>query len=210
MKIFYILFILFQLIVCPIYAQLSKLNDLHKGFSLGIEKNSMGVINYGISDYLYFHLKHSLLADALKTQYIQLSSTIDFEKKNTKLQLMPFISFDYDASYFNYGCDFSLIQDFHVNETKIGVSFIPYYDTILKYSSGWAISGQTEIINDISFFVEYTRRPEYRIADKKMYLGFSFYSGKLIVKPMLKTPIYDSGIRLDHSQVILNFNYLFK
>ena len=192
------------------YAQFSEINYLDvKGTSIGIEKNSMAVLDYGFKNDIHLNLKHSMEANTMKYQYFQIGAFYALNSTYVQLCINPFFSSDYQASYINAGMGISVLSNWKNEYFRIGFSIMPCYDTDMKYQTDWAVSVSFKLYREISVFMEYSRKPEYRIAYKRAYAGLVFRTGNICVKPMLRIPYYDSGLRLDHSKVVISMAYFF-
>lgn len=191
-----------------VQAQFSEINYLNtKGGIAGIEKNSMVVLNYGFKNNIQLNLKHSMEANAMKYQYFQIGASYALNFGYVQLCANPFFSSDYRASYINTGTEVSVFSNWKKEYFRVGFSVIPCYDTDLKYQTCWAVAASVKLYREFSVFIEYSRKPEYRIAYKRGYAGLIFISGNICVKPMLRIPYYDSGLRFDHSKVVISMAY---
>lgn len=193
-----------------IHAQFSEL-DLKgtRGTTVGIVKNKMAVIDYGFKTPWHIQLKQSIVADELKQQYDQLQVSYAVDLKYVYAEMQLFGSTDWGLTYANCGARLNVSNKFFEDHLKLGVAFIPFYDSGMNYVSGWAVGASTKLYRDISLCVEYSREPEYRIAYKRAYIGFDINYKHLKVKPMLQIPCYDGGIRFDHSKVLVTATYTF-
>lgn len=191
------------------FAQFSEMNMANaKGWSLGLVKNDMLFADYGLNNGLHFQLKQSLIADELKQEYDVLSVSYKLPVSAVELLAEAFAGTDWHGSYLNAGSRISIAGG--SEGFKIGAAVIPYYDSDLDYQTGWSFAASAKLYKDISLFGEFGRQPEYRIAYNRAYLGFDIKYAHLDIKPMLQIPCYDSGVRLDHSKVVVSLSYNFK
>lgn len=195
----------------PLYAQFSN-TDLRYtyGMIVGIEKNNSVWLDYGFDKSFHINIKHTAMADKLYRQSWQISGSYNITPKHIQVNLSPFLTSDWYGTFVNYGCSFRLSNLWRKERFMLGIEYVPYYDNELRSQNGWALAAQVKVQKDISFFTEYGRKPDYRIAYKRVYSGFEIIVADLYVKPMLEIPIYDSGLRLDHSKLVVSMFYSFK
>ena len=205
-----VIFLLMLCLYSSIYAQYSN-SDLRKvdGLSLGLEKNNSVWLDYGFKRGFHIHVKHSAIADKLPRQSWQIGASYNYWRKDIGFCLSPFLTSDWYVSFVNWGCSFKLSSFWKKEVIKVGIEYLPYFDSDLKFQNAWAVAAQTLLHKNISLFAEYGRKPDYRIAYKRAYLGFEMKAAELYVKPMLEIPIYDSGIRFDHSKIVVSLFYNF-
>lgn len=194
-----------------VFAQFSD-SDLRQvdGFSIGIEKNNSGWIDYGFKSGFHINVKHTLIADKLPRQSWRIGGSYNITPKYIQFNISPFVTSDWYFDSANIGSSFKLSNFWKEDRFKIGAEYVPYYDSELNFQNGWAVAAQARISNVISILFEYGRKPDYRIAYKRAYFGFDLKVLDLDVKPMLEIPVYDSGLRLDHSRVVISTFYTFK
>lgn len=192
------------------FAQFSD-SDLREtdGLSVGIEKNNSGWIDYGLKNGLHVNVKHTLIADKLPRQSWRVSASYNFAPKYVLVSVAPFVTSDWYTSFVNIGSSIKVSNLWRADQFMIGAEYVPYYDSDLKFQNGWAFAAQARIHKNISLFAEYGRKPDYRIAYERAYLGFEVKVLDLNVKPMLEIPVYDSGVRFDHSKIQVSACYTF-
>lgn len=192
------------------FAQFSD-TDLREtdGLSVGIEKNNSGWIDYGLKNGLHVNVKHTLIADKLPRQSWRVSASYNLAPKYVLVSVAPFVTSDWYTSFVNIGSSIKVSNLWRADRFMIGAEYAPYYDSDLKFQNGWAFAAQVRIHKNISLFAEYGRKPDYRIAYERAYLGFEVKVLDLNVKPMLEIPVYDSGVRFDHSKIQVSACYTF-
>lgn len=195
----------------PLFAQYSD-SDLKSrdGVSIGIEKNNSVWLDYCFKKGFHICLKHTAIADKLHRQSWRMGASYDLTPKYVKINLNLFLTSDWYTSFVNTGCSFKLTNQWKGDVFRIGVEYVPYYDNDLKFQYGWAVAAQVRVHKDMSLFAEYGRKLDYRILYQRAYVGFEIKVAALYVKPMLEIPVYDSGIRFDHSKVVISTFYTFK
>ena len=192
------------------HGQLSDINIVNvSGLTVGLEKNYSIWVDYGFKNGIHINAKHSVIADKLSKQSWRLSASYSVNINIIQATATPFISSDWFTSFYNMGFSVKLVNLWKDNIVKIGAEYIPYYDKDLKFQHGWAVGAQTKLYKQISLFAEYGRKPDYRIAYERMYLGFDIKTRDLCVKPMIEIPSYDSGIRWTHSKIVVSMCYSF-
>lgn len=179
------------------------------GLSVGIEKNNSGWIDYGLNNGLHANIKHTLIADKLPRQSWRVGASYNFAPKYVQVNVAPFVTSDWYASFVNVGSSIQVSNLWMADRFMIGAEYVPYYDSDLKFQNGWAFAAQARIHKNISLFAEYGRKPDFRIAYERAYLGFDIKVLDLNVKPMLEIPVYDSGVRFDHSKIQVSACYTF-
>lgn len=207
-----VIILLASLCFCSnVLAQFSD-SDLRKveGFTIGVEKNNSGWIDYRFKHGIHLNVKHTLIADKLPRQSWRIGASYNFEPKYIQLNLNPFITSDWYASFVNVGCSMKLSNLLKEDKFKIGVEYLPYYDNDLSFQNGWSVAAQVHLYKAISMLSEFGRKPDYRIAYKRLYFGFEAKISELCVKPLLEIPLYDSGVRFDHSKIAISTYYTFK
>lgn len=175
--------------------------------SIGLEKNNSVWADYGFKNGIHVNIKHTAIADDLDRQSWRVSASYGTELKVVQTNASPFVTSDWYTSFYNFGLSLKIWNLWKDKTVKVGVEYIPYYDKDLKFQNGWAIGAQTRLYKQISIFAEFGRKPDYRIAYERMYLGFDITAKDLCVKPMIEIPSYDSGIRWNHSKVVVSMYY---
>lgn len=194
----------------PCYAQSSGLNVIGlEGITIGLEKNNSIILDYGFRHGIHISFKHTVYADKLSKQNWRVSVMYSKKLKIIQTAANAFVSSDWCTSFYNIGCSLKLSNLWEEDIAKIGLEYIPYYDKDLKFQNGWSAGAQIKIYKQISFLAEYGCKPDYRIAYKRLYMGFEFSALNLCVKPMLEIPFYDSGLKLNHSKVVVSMFYNF-
>lgn len=203
------LFFIF-LVYAPCYAQFSNLDVIGlEGLTVGLEKNNSLWADYGFRNGIHVNFKHTVYADKLSKQSWRVSVLYSKDFKIIQTAATAFVTSDWQTSFHNIGCSLRLRNLWKEDIVKIGVEYIPYYDNDLKFQNGWSAGTQIRLYKQISFLAEYGRKPDYRIAYKRMYLGFDFSELNLCVRPMLEIPFYDSGLQWNHSKVVVSMFYNF-
>ncbi len=180
-----------------------------KGLNLGLEKNSSIIADYSFGNGIHVNVKHTAIADELSRQSWRVSASYNADLRYVQATGTPFITSDWKTSFYNLGFSLKLRNLWRDDNFKIGAEYVPYYDNELKFQNGWAIGAELRLYKHISLFAEYGRRPDYRIAYERMYLGFDISVMNLCVKPMIEIPSYDSGIRWTHSKIVVSMYYTF-
>ena len=178
--------------------------------TLGLEKNNSVWADYGFKNRIHISGKHTAIADKLSEQSWRLSASYIANIDVIQATVNPFVTSDWNTSFYNLGLSVKLRNLWKNNIVKIGTEYIPYYDKDLKFQHGWAVGVQTKFYKQISLFAEYGRKPDYRIAYERMYLGFDIAYKEICVKPMIEIPSYDSGIRWTHSKIVVSMSYNFE
>ncbi len=193
-----------------VWAQFSD-SDLRpvNGLSIGLEKNNSLWVDYGFEKGIHLNVKHTAIADKLPRQSWRIGASYNFTPKYIQLNLNPFITSDWYASFVNVGCSFKLSNLLKDDKFKIGAEYMPYYDNDLTFQNGWSIAAQVHVYKALSLLSEFGRKPDYRIAYKRFYIGLEAKISDLSVKPLLEIPIYDSGVRFDHSKIVVSCFYTF-
>jgi hypothetical protein len=204
--------IIFLLIFVSIqsHGQFSDIDLVNvNGLTIGLEKNNSIWAGYGFKNGIHVIAKHTAIADELSRQSWRISALYGVDLKIVQAVATPFISSDWKTTFYNVGLSLKLRNLWKDNFVKIGAEYIPYYDRDLKFQHGWAVGVQTKLYKQISLFAEYGRKPDYRIAYERMYLGFDIKAKDLCIKPMIEIPSYDSGIRWTHSKIVVSMCYCF-
>jgi len=178
-----------------------------KGLSIGLEKNSSVWADYGLKNGIHVNVKHTAIADELDKQCWRISAMYGTDLKVVQAIASPFVTSDWYTSFYNAGMSLKFRNLWKEDIIKIGVEYVPYYDKELKFQNGWSVGVQTKLYKKISILAEYGRKPDYRIAYERMYLGFDITTKDLSVMPMLEIPSYDSGIRWTHSKIVVSMYY---
>lgn len=203
--------IVFLLFLCSIscYGQFSDyIVDVNK-LSMGLEKNNSLWVDYGFKNGINVNFKHTAIADELSLQSWRISALCSSDLKIVRAIVTSFVTSDWHTSFYNIGLSLKLSNLYKDNIVKLGAEYVPYYDKDLKFQNGWAVGAQTRLYKQISLFLEYGRKPDYRIAYERLYLGFDISAMDLRVKPMIEIPSYDSGIRWTHSKIVVSMYYTF-
>lgn len=211
-KIIYIrvIVVLLFLFNTKAFSQFSE-SDLRMvtGLSVGLEKNNTGWIDYGFSSGFHINVKHTLTPIELVEQNWGIGLSYNHKFNFFQFSFSPSITSNWNTSFINIGGALKLSNLWKYNIIKLGIEYIPYYDTDLKFQNGWALAAQTKIHKDISIFCEYGKKADYRIIYKRIYAGFEVKLLDLCVKPLLQIPIYYSGMKLTQSQILVSAYYTF-
>lgn len=196
---------------CLSYAQFTETNlkDV-EGLSVGLEKNTSLWLDYGFKSGVHVKMKHTAIADNFSRQMWRAEVAYDFSNKYFAIHANPFVASDWKTSFVNIGSYLSINNIWKNDFFQIGAEYVPFYDSELKFQNGWAAAAQVSLFKDVSLFAEYGKKPDYRIAYQRLYMGLTFKVLNLMVKPMLEVPFYDSGLQIDHSKVVVSFSYSFQ
>lgn len=205
------LVIIFFCTSVPCFAQFSDVQlDSLRGVSIGIEKNENLFADYGFKNEIHIGVKHSVMPEDETNQTLQLNASYTAHPYCLDVKVNPFITTGWKLDYTSVGCRLQVTNSKWAEYVQLGASIIPYYDTDLKYRTCWETGVSVRLCNDIRVFAEISDKPQYRIAYKRVCLGFDFRVENLQVKPSLQIPIYDSGMRLRHSNICISAAYTFK
>lgn len=178
-----------------------------EGISVGIDKNNSVWADYGLKNGIHINFKHTVIADELSKQSWRISALYSKDLKVVQTVIAPFVTSDWYTSFYNVGLAIKLRNLWKDNIIKIGIEYIPYHDMDLKFQNGWAVGLAKRLYKQASLFLEYGRKPDYRIAYERLFVGFDIIAKDLCVKPMIEIPSYDSGIRWNHSKVVVSMYY---
>lgn len=202
---------LFAFILMPFHChgQFSDLNmaDVY-GICVGLEKNNSVWANYGFNNKIHINFKHTAIADELSRQSWRISASYSTDWKVVQVIVNPFVTSDWKISFYNLGSSIKMRYVWK-DIVKVGAEYVPYYDKDLKFKHGWSVGALVRLYKQVSCFAEYGRKPDYRIAYERMFMGFDIPVMNLCVKPMIEVPSYDSGIRWTHSKIVVSLYYAF-
>ena len=205
----FIYFVVFFLISIHCHGQTSDIEISHlEGFSVGIEKNNSIWTSYGFRNGIHINFKHTAIADELSKQSWRISALFAKELKVVQAIAAPFVTSDWYTSFYNVGMSIRIRNTWKDDVVKIGIEYIPFHDNDLKFQNGWAVGLEKRLYKQTSLFLEYGRKPDFRIAYERLFVGFDIIAKDLCVKPMIVIPSYDSGIRWNHSKVVVSMSYI--
>lgn len=211
MSKYFLSFFIFIFFSLPCLAQFSDIQmDSLRGVTLGIEKDEYLFADYGFKNDIHVGFKHSIKPEDERNQTVQLCASYTAHPYFLNVKINPFLTTGWKFDYTSVGCRLQVTNCKWAEYVQLGASIIPYYDSDLKYRTCWDVGVSARIYNDIRVFAEMSDKPQYRIAYKRVCLGFDFKVENLQVKPSLQIPIYDSGMRLRHSNICISAAYTFK
>jgi len=193
------------------YSQFSE-TDLRTvtGLSVGLEKNNIGWVDYGFNSGFHINIMHTIAPRELNEQNWRFGISYNRGFKYLQIALSPFMNSNWNLSFANVGTSIKVSNFWKHNLFRLGVEYIPHYDTNIKFHNAWAFAVQAKLFKNISILCEYGEKPDYRIAYKRIYAGFEVKVLNLYLKPLLEIPIHDSGIKLKSSRVLVSAYYTFK
>lgn len=205
-----IILLLLLLPICT-HAQVSELMyGRSQGITLGLEKNNTVFLKYNWRNGFSVGAKHTVIVDKVEYQSFRIEGGYTWNNNYITLNATPFVTSDWKGSFYNAGASLGLLSNYYSKYARIGAEYVPYYDSDLKMQHGWAVKGLVNVTKEIALLAEYGRKPDYRIAYKRMYTGVMFQVENLTVMPMLEIPIYDGGLHASHSSVVVNLAYRFE
>lgn len=205
------LVLIFSLITSSAFAQNTlQFPTADEGVTIGIEKNYSAAFEYDWKQGFFVGAKHTLVADKVDYQSFRAMGGYRWRNPYISISSTAFATSDWKASFGNVGAIVQVNSEYFSKYAKIGAEYIPYYDSGLGFQHGWSVSGEVNITRDISLLSEFGRKPDYRIAYKRVYAGAKFHVQNLTVVPMLEIPIYDSGLHASHSGIVVSMSYSFK
>lgn len=191
-------------------AQFSSPESIYgKGFTIGLEKNTSAFLEYEWQKGFFVGAKHTIIIDKVDYQSFRVEGGYNWDNKFVQMTAAPFVTSDWKGSFWNIGMNIMAISNYLSDYARIGAQYVPYYDNDLKMQHGWSVSGMVNITKEIALLAEFSRKPDYRIAYKRVYAGLSFHIKNLTVVPMVEFPIYDSEFHASHSSVVVNVAYTF-
>lgn len=205
-----ILVLLFSCIATSTFAQFSSpIPSKNNGVTIGLKKNYSAFIEYGWKSGFYMGAKHTVIADRVDYQSFRFVCGYGWTTPYVQFSISPFATSDWKSSFWNMGASLNVSCECFSGHVSMGAEYLPYYDSALDWQSGWALSGAVNLTKELSLIAEYSRRPDYRIAYRRVYVGASFHVSNLVVAPMVEFPLYDAGFHASHSSVIVSMAYRF-
>lgn len=181
----------------------------NQGVTLGLEKNNSVFLEYILKNGFGVGVKHTVIVDKVEYQSFRIEGGYTWNNNYIALNASPFMTSDWKGSFYNVGTHLGVLSNYYSNYARIGAEYVPYYDSDLKMQHGWAVKGLVNVTKEMALLAEYSRKPDFRIAYKRMYAGAKFHVKNLTVTPMLEVPIYDGGLHASHSSVVVNLAYTF-
>lgn len=205
------LVLIFSLITTSVFAQNTfQFPTADEGITIGIEKNYSAALEYDWKQGFFVGAKHTLVADKVDYQSFRAMGGYRWRNPYITLSATTFATSDWKASFWNVGAIVQVNSEYLSKYARIGAEYVPYYDSGLGLQHGWSLSGEVNVTRDISLLSEFSRKPDYRIAYKRVYAGVKFHVQNLTVVPMLEIPIYDGGFHASHSSMVVSMSYFFK
>ena len=202
--------ILLSFFTTAVYAQFaSPLPYMEEGVTIGLEKNYSAFLGYGWKSGFFLNAKLTLVVDKVDYQSFRIEGGYHYVSSYVQLSASPFVASDWNGSFWNVGASIGVTANYFSQYARVGVQYVPYYDSDLKMKHGWSAAGIVNITKEIALLAEYSRKPDYRISYKRMYSGVMFRVNNLTVTPMLEIPIYDGGLHASHSSVVVGLGYRF-
>ena len=82
----------------------------------------------------------------------------------------------------------------------------PHYDSALDYLTCFTAGTDIHLYKGITFLMQYSTVPEYRMKEERCKLGLRFAYGNLSVTPMLSVPTDGEG---KHIRLLCSFDFSF-
>lgn len=176
-------------------------------FSAGIKDCRYVYGTYKLKSGVKFLIEHSLYSEKLGFQRIGVGVGYGTS--------IPY-GFDWHANAFgattwnrNYQVvSADLTLGYHYRRIGLYATINPRYDSGLHYKTCWQAGASVKIIEPISFLMDYTTIPEYRVSERRVAAGFSFKGNSLSVTPKLSVSA-DKNTFLKNIRVLISMNYDF-
>lgn len=170
-----LIILLFLLLPICTHAQVSELMyGRNQGVSLGLEKNNSVCLEYNWKNGFGVGVKHTVIVDKVEYQSFRIEGGYTWNNNYIALNAIPFVTSDWKGSFYNLGSHIGLLSNYYSKYARLGAEYVPYYDSYLKMQHGWAVKGLVNVIKEIALLAEFSRKPDYRIAYKRVYAGAKF------------------------------------
>lgn len=191
---------------CIGFALLLPIN-LKAQISAGIQESSYIYGKYSFSNKVNIKLEHSLYSEKFGFQRVGIG--VGYSKS------LP-VGFNFDIDLMgattwngNYQVVFSdILLGYTYKRIGCDVTIQPRYDSELGYETCWKTGISFKIIDPISFTVNYTTIPLYRMSEKRVTGGFEFRVLNLRVAPQVSVSVEKPTV-LKNMRVLMSMNYGF-
>jgi len=186
---------------------LQNINSTNNDNSIiaGLKNNRYGILNYQFNRW-DIGLKHSIFSGEFKYQYFQFNAGYTFAlKKYASFHVTGHYGNTYTGDYYNTDVNISGI--FYIKRLSLFFEFQPTYDSSFDYFTCYSIGTGYKITKEVDFKIRYDDIPEFREKEKRIKVGFCFYSGNLFVEPEFSIPLEDNKPR---TRVLCSFKYRIK
>lgn len=163
-------------------------------WSIGMRDNRYGNVAYELDDKWEFKIEHSIFSEKLQFQYVR--TNVGYKQSLKKFTFWGSIygGIVYSGDFYNAGLNVKAEYK-PIDRFKIEAAINPHYDSGYDYTTCYQGGLWFNAYKALSIVASVSNIPEYRDAEDRAYLGFSFDVGPLWVSPRISIPIEDSSVK---------------
>lgn len=178
---------------------------LYAQVGVGLRDNQYVHIGYTWKEQWNVTLEHSVFSQKFSTQYVRFLLSYKQQWSNWNIKAIPYYGTSYNGDFYNLG----MAVDVHWHLLDgWGLTGVvnPHYDSALDYLTCFTAGTDIHLYKGITFLMQYSTVPEYRMKEERCKLGLRFAYGNLSVTPMLSVPTDGEG---KHIRLLCSFDFSF-